>query len=258
MPRNTLDGNDLTSERVDPPILPHVTRRQKYFPSIQPNFLSSTKWKLVLILPALSVALAYAYSMATVDKHTSVTSIRRYPIPKPKADITNQFKDKTYRIAARYFNKYQRLIKNKQYLTVIDYTKPSYTKRMSIINLKTHKVERYLVAHGKNSGIKIARNFSNRPNSYKSCRGLFLTGSPYYGTHGKSLHLLGLERGVNDRALDRGIVIHGAGYVNNRSIMLNGGYLGRSWGCPAVPIKEVNQIVDKIKNGSLLYIHGTS
>jgi hypothetical protein len=78
------------------------------------------------------------------------------------------------------------------------------------------------------------------------------------GTHGKSLKLLGLERGVNDRALERGIVIHGAPYVSNRSVELNGGFLGRSWGCPAVPIKEVDQIVSKIKNGSLLYIHGTS
>jgi hypothetical protein len=185
-------------------------------------------------------------------------AMRFFPVPKPPVSNPNLFNDKAYRMAVFYFNKYQQRINNKRYLTVIDYTKPSYTKRMSIIDLQTHRIERHLVAHGKNSGNFYAIDFSNRLNSYKSCKGLFVTGNTYLGSHGKSLLLLGLERGVNDNALERGIVIHGADYVSNRSVVLNGGFLGRSWGCPAVPLKEIDQIVDKIRNGSLLYIHGTS
>jgi hypothetical protein len=207
------------------------------------------------------MAIIYAYSVGIFEESSHI-SIRRYPIPKselakPNSSL-NQFNNKLYNRAAHYFNKYNKMIRNKKYMTVIDYTKPSYTKRMYIIDLQTRKVESHLVAHGKNSGYRYANDFSNRFNSYKSSKGLFLTGTTYFGTHGRSLKLLGLERGVNDKALDRGIVIHGADYVSSRSVILNGGYLGRSWGCPAVPLKEVDQIVDKIRNGSLLYIYSTS
>jgi hypothetical protein len=257
MLRNDMYREQVVGESIDLPTQVDANRRQKYFPFTRSAFLSPSKWKYALIISAISLVLIYASPVMTF-RESSQPSIRRYPIPKPALANPNQFNDKTYRIATHYFNKYQRIIRNKRYMTVIDYTKPSSAKRMSIIDLKTHQVERHLVAHGKNSGVGYANDFSNRLNSYKSCRGLFLTGSAYFGTHGKSLHLLGLERGVNDHALDRGIVIHGANYVNSRSVMLNGGFLGRSWGCPAVPIKEVDQIVDKIRNGSLLYIHGTS
>lgn len=257
MLRDDMYREQVLDESIDLPTRVDAKRRQRCFPFTRSDFLSLGKSKYSLIISAIFMVLVYANPVMTF-RESSPASIRRYPIPKPALANPNHFKEKTYRIATHYFNKYQRIIKNKRYLTVIDYTKPSSTKRMSIIDLKTHRVERHLVAHGKNSGVGYANDFSNRMNSFKSCKGLFLTGSSYFGTHGKSLHLLGLERGVNDHALDRGIVIHGANYVNSRSVSLNGGLLGRSWGCPAVPLKEVDQIVDKIRNGSLLYIHGTS
>jgi len=107
--------------------------------------------------------------------------------------------------------------------------------------MKTGRVEKFLVSHGKNSGWAYATAFSNRPKSLQSCRGFFITGRKYSGKHGTALQLYGLEKGVNDNALRRGIVMHGANYVSARSVMLNRGRLGRSLGCPAIPIQVVNR-----------------
>ena len=155
-----------------------------------------------------------------------------------------------------YFYDLQEEIKNKEYLTVIDFTKPSYVKRMYIFNLKTGEVDRFLVAHGENTGYIYATEFSNETGSHKSSRGFFITGEEYNGKHGRSLRLHGREEGINDNAFRRDIVIHGADWVSYKAVFLNGGRLGRSWGCPAVPLPDVAEIVSKLKGGSLLYIYG--
>ncbi len=170
----------------------------------------------------------------------------------------DMFNSRAYRRAMRYYQANGWKIKNRRYLTIIDYTRPSYARRMYVINLKTGDMERHYVAHGKNSGRIMATHFSNEINSLKSSKGFFLTGEEYSGKHGRSLRLVGLEKDINDNAMERGIVLHGAPYVNVRSIMLNGGRLGLSWGCPAVSKKDIHPIVDKIKDGSLLYIHTKS
>jgi hypothetical protein len=154
-----------------------------------------------------------------------------------------------------HLRSYRQTIKNKRYLTIIDYSKPSNVKRMYLMDMKTGKVEKFLVSHGKNSGWAYATAFSNRPESLQSCRGFFITGRKYSGKHGTALQLYGLEKGVNDNALRRGIVMHGADYVSSRSVMLNGGRLGRSLGCPAIPIQVADSVINRIKGGSLVYIH---
>ncbi len=154
-----------------------------------------------------------------------------------------------------HFRSYRRAIRNRRYLTVIDYSKPSHVKRMLVIDMKRGKVERFLVSHGKNSGWAYATTFSNRLESCQSSRGFFITGKEYYGKHGIALQLHGLEKGVNDNALRRGIVMHGANYVSARSVMLNGGRLGRSLGCPAIPAEVAKSVINRIKGGSLVYIH---
>ena len=107
----------------------------------------------------------------------------------------------------------------------------------------------------RSSGFIFARDFSNEINSHKSCRGFFLTGEPFIGENGLSLRLRGLQEWVNDNALVRDIVIHGADYVSWLSIAENFGRLGRSLGCPAVPRENIDEIVGRLKNGALLYIH---
>jgi hypothetical protein len=167
----------------------------------------------------------------------------------------NRPSTEAYEEALLYFKTHALEIRNKEYLTLIDFTKPSYAKRMHIFSLETGEVERYLVAHGENSGFTYARDFSNEIGSRKSCGGFFITGERYDGKHGPSLRLHGKEKGINDNAFRRDIVIHGADWVSYSAVLENGGRLGRSWGCPAVPASEVEEIVEKIKDGSLLYIY---
>ncbi|MHC1728154.1 MAG: murein L,D-transpeptidase catalytic domain family protein [Syntrophobacteraceae bacterium] len=155
---------------------------------------------------------------------------------------------------------YWHAIRNTRYLTIIDYSKPSNVKRMYLIDMETGRVERFLVSHGRNSGWAYATEFSNQPESFQSSRGFFVTGRKYLGKHGTALQLHGLEKGTNDNALRRGIVMHGSNYVSMRSVMLNGGRLGRSLGCPAIPAEAAESVINRIKGGSLIYIHagGTS
>lgn len=144
---------------------------------------------------------------------------------------------------------------NKKLLSIIDYSKPSTEKRFFIIDVENRKLLYItLVAHGKKSGYVNATKFSNKYGSHKSSLGFFRTGYSYFGKRGYSLLLEGLEKGINDNARLRGIVIHGANYVDERFVNGNG-VIGRSWGCPAVSKKLSKEIINLLKGGSLLYIY---
>src|SRR5262245_3236497 len=141
-------------------------------------------------------------------------------------------------------------------LTVIDYTRPSTEPRLWVLDLGAGRVlYRELVAHGKASGDNTTRAFSNAPGSLMSSVGLFLTDVSYVGRNGYSLRLRGLEAGVNDRAYERAIVIHGATYVSQVAAVRLG-RLGRSWGCPAVRADIARPLIDLIKGGTVLYAYG--
>lgn len=140
-------------------------------------------------------------------------------------------------------------------ISIVDFSLPSSKKRMFVIDLNENRVLfNTYVAHGVNSGKEYANEFSNNPSSYKSSLGFYETLSTYSGGHGYSLRLEGLEEGINDNANRRAIVIHAAAYVNE-SVAKTQGYIGRSWGCPALPEKLYKPIIDKIKNGSCLFIY---
>jgi hypothetical protein len=144
----------------------------------------------------------------------------------------------------------------KNILSIIDYSKPSTEIRFFVIDIELKKlIYRCLVAHGKNSGENYAKAFSNYPESLKSSLGFFLTAETYSGNHGYAMKLDGLEKNINDNARVREIVIHGADYVSNEFIKKYG-MLGRSWGCPALPIDISKEIIDKISGGSCLFIYG--
>lgn len=146
-------------------------------------------------------------------------------------------------------------LNNPQFLTIADFSKPSSEKRLFVINMeKMELVFQSLVAHGRNSGKLMAEKFSNKLESYQSSLGFFITGNIYKGKHGISLQLEGIETGINDKAKQRAIVIHGADYVNEELIKKQG-YIGRSLGCPAVPPNQVKDIIQTIKGSSLFYIH---
>lgn len=144
---------------------------------------------------------------------------------------------------------------HRQILTLIDFTKPSNQPRMAVVDMDNGVVlYKSLVAHGRNSGEVYATSFSNRDGSYQSSLGFYLTGGTYNGSNGYSLKLIGLEKGFNDRALDRAIVIHGATYCDP-SVVSKGARLGRSLGCPALPPQVSKPIINAIKDGSVLFIY---
>jgi hypothetical protein len=140
------------------------------------------------------------------------------------------------------------------YLTICDFSQSSKQKRLYIIDVANNElVTHTYVAHGKNSGGEYATSFSNRPESLQSSLGFYVTANTYIGEHGLSLRIQGVEPGFNDKALERTIVIHGAAYVDAARVKA-GMYMGRSWGCPAVPQKESQRIITTIKNGTCLFI----
>lgn len=140
-------------------------------------------------------------------------------------------------------------------LTVIDYSLPSTQRRLWVFDLEKKKVLFYeLVAHGVNTGENLATEFSNIEGSRQSSLGLFLTDRTYVGRNGYSLKLHGLELGINDLALERTIVMHGAWYVSE-AFHREHGRLGRSWGCPAVTREIAQPLIDTIKDGSLVFVY---
>ena len=143
-------------------------------------------------------------------------------------------------------------------LTLVDFSLSSNKKRMWVIDLATNTIlYQSLVAHGRNTGNEFAKAFSNREQSYQSSPGFYVTGEIYTGKHGLSLKLDGMERGVNDNARSRAIVVHGADYVSE-SFIRNNSRLGRSQGCPAVPVELAKPIISTIKDKSVLYIYHPS
>ena len=142
-------------------------------------------------------------------------------------------------------------------LTVIDFNRPSVDERLFVIDVNRGLLlYSALVAHGSGSGENYAQSFSNASGSHQSSLGFYTTGDTYDGKNGCSLKLIGMERGINDNAESRSIVIHGADYVSYDYIRKHG-RLGRSQGCPALSFESLPQVVDLIKGGSCLFIsHG--
>ena len=140
-------------------------------------------------------------------------------------------------------------------LTVIDYTRSSRERRLWVLDLARDSVlEQALVAHGRRTGDDRAERFSNRPGSFESSLGTFVTGESYSGKNGYSLRLRGLDPGLNDNAEARAIVMHGAWYAT-RDFIARVGRLGRSEGCPALDPAVARRVIDRIKGGSVVFAY---
>lgn len=143
----------------------------------------------------------------------------------------------------------------KDMLTIVDFSKPSNEERMFIIDLCKNKIiYRTLVAHGVNSGGLYARNFSNEENSHQSSLGFYITTTTYSGKYDLALRINGLES-TNSKANSRGVVIHAAKYATYEFLEQNGCTLGRSYGCPALPYDNFEQVVEWIKGGTCFFIY---
>lgn len=168
-------------------------------------------------------------------------------------------KQNVFSTAMQGFNKLvsRGTLANDKVITIADFSQPSTQKRLYVVDLQNKKVLfNTLVAHGKNTGALYAKSFSNDGSSLKSSPGFYVTGDTYTGHNGYSLRLNGLEKNINDNALSREVVMHGANYVAP-SFANAMGFIGRSWGCPAVPMSQHKAIINTIKDGSCLFIYTT-
>lgn len=192
------------------------------------------------------------------------------PAPRPLATVKSAYDSlqlnlaglskQAFDLARKGFDKLvaEGRVVNDSIVSIVDFSLPSTSKRLYILDLRNYKVLfNTFVAHGRNTGREWATNFSNQMSSYKSSPGFYLTAQTYQGNNGYSLKLLGLEKGINDNAFNRAIVMHGADYVS-ASFANSHGYLGRSEGCPAIPAPLSRPIINTIKNGSCLFIYHPS
>ena len=197
-------------------------------------------------------------NIATVIKPTTETKIEQvyHSIEKTTSDFP-KIESFSQALEGFYGLKSKGKV-TKDILTIIDFSLSSTTKRLWVIDLSTNTVLLHtLVSHGINSGLEYANSFSNHGNSFKSSLGLYVTGETYLGKNGLSLKLDGVEKGVNDHARDRGVVVHGA-YYANPNILWTQNYLGRSQGCPAIPEKLNAKLISIIKDKSCLFIYHPS
>jgi hypothetical protein len=142
-------------------------------------------------------------------------------------------------------------------LSVVDFSQRSDKKRLYIIDVDNYKVLiNTYVAHGKNTGLQYAEKFSNKHESLQSSLGFYVTKGTYFGKHGLSLRLAGLEKEINDNAESRAVVVHGAAYIGAHR--LNAPYMGRSFGCPAVPQELASEVINIIKDGTTMFIYHPS
>jgi L,D-transpeptidase-like protein len=147
------------------------------------------------------------------------------------------------------------VVRKDDIITIVDFSQPSTQKRLYVVDLDNKQILfNTLVAHGRNSGGLWAKSFSNKASSLKSSPGFYLTEDTYLGDNGYSLRLDGLEKNINDNAHSRAIVMHGAPYVDPSAVK-SLGFLGRSWGCPAVPESQHKAIINAIKGGTCLFIY---
>jgi hypothetical protein len=146
-------------------------------------------------------------------------------------------------------------LSGKSLLTIIDFQLSSTKKRMWVIDIaKQEVVYNTVVSHGRNSGNEFAENFSNVNESNMSSYGFYVTGSTYTGKHGLSLYLDGMDQGYNHNARNRAIVMHSAEYANP-DIIKTTGRLGRSLGCPAIPVANHKEIITTLADKTCLFIY---
>jgi|TARA_R110002126_G_scaffold291802_1_gene459105 hypothetical protein len=163
---------------------------------------------------------------------------------------------KVLKLALTAYEKAQQYgLAKKQILTVIDYSLPSSKQRLWVFDVRKEKLLYHMhVAHGKNSGQTVPTHFSNQMSSKETSLGAFVTKGTYIGSNGYSLNLQGLEKGFNDNAYERRVVVHGAPYVEPGYIK-SVGRAGRSWGCPAIAASLAKPLINTIKDGSVVFAY---
>lgn len=206
---------------------------------------------LLLIVLSLITLIAKDNTTSTLKENESI-QLSKYRQLYEELKLENEVCFVGFCQAMKGFDKIE---VKKNILTFIDFSKASTEERFYVIDIEQKKIlYKSVVAHGKNSGGNYTTSFSNKKGSNQSSLGFFLTDKTYQGRNGLSLVLKGLEKGINDNAQTRAVVIHGADYANPK-MAKSAGRLGRSFGCPALPQELTKPIIEAIKDGSLIYAY---
>ncbi|WP_440644930.1 murein L,D-transpeptidase catalytic domain family protein [Chitinophaga sp. 22620] len=218
------------------------------------------------VLPFLALTSLFSLKVSSVGKKNSgvIAPVAVAPVVSASAALYENLSLDSLGLSREAYEYaivgYDRLLKegklrNDDILSIVDFSLPSTQKRLFVIDMASGKLLfNSLVSHGRNSGKNMATDFSNSPESFKSSLGFYVTGNTYRGQHGYSLRLEGEEEGINNNAMERGIVMHAADYVNE-TLGRRQGYIGRSLGCPAVPVGLHKKIISKIQNGTCLFMY---
>lgn len=229
---------------------------------------------LVFTLPAISWVSIKKSQLQFFNSSSDTASVITNSTSYSNTELFDQYVDSAYKNAdlsaagldaavfrkalVGYFNftKTNLLSAERKIITIIDFSKKSTQKRLWIVDLAKNKLLfNTLVAHGQGSGDDMATSFSNLENSHQSSLGFYITSETYFGKHGFSMKLEGMDKGFNTNARDRAVVVHGANYVS-QSFINQHGRLGRSHGCPALPVELTNTIINTIKGQTCLFING--
>lgn len=216
---------------------------------------------LLFILIHIPFGFAKSHTEAKVEKiasvkNTGINNVSNTVLYDSMKLYNLGLSEEAFDYAMKGFNYLRSIgkLNNDNILSIVDFSLPSSKKRLFVIDVENFKVLfNTYVAHGRNSGKEYANQFSNLPESFKSSLGFYITKGTYNGEHGFSLQLEGEEKGINDNALSRSIVVHCADYVNER-LAKTQGYIGRSLGCPALPKQYSTPIIQTIKNGSCFFM----
>ncbi|MBI1343590.1 MAG: hypothetical protein GC171_11705 [Terrimonas sp.] len=234
--------------------------------SISKLFTLSAFSLLFIVLPNLQAGSRPVFDNSPVSKVTSLNRIDDHIIEK--ADLLYDslnlggmgLSQEAFEYAYKgymYLVK-KGLIEKTGIITICDFSQSSRKKRLYLVDIESREVlMNTYVAHGRNSGGEFANSFSNNPRSHKSSLGFYITSNTYNGGHGLSLRIKGVEKGINDRASQRNIVVHGSDYVGENYLQ-TGNFMGRSFGCPAVPQQKTKELIELIKDGTCFFIYHPS
>lgn len=223
--------------------------------------LSLVHYTIAFASPAARVSPAV---ISNISVPAGEDSLERSPFAEPMKSVYDSLQLETEGLSRQAYEyalkgwaklKAQGKLANTSVLAIVDFSRPSSEKRLFVIDLDNYEILHHTwVAHGRNSGKEMVTSFSNRLSSFQSSPGFYVTGQTYMGSNGYSLKLQGMEYGINDKAMRRAIVMHGADYVNP-SYIESQGYIGRSLGCPAVPVEEAREIINTLRDGACLFIY---
>ncbi len=232
-------------------------KMNKLFLIVASTFLLSSSFypkpnkALKSILPIKNIE---AKAKPTETNITSSTELYKSIAFDPEHQLNSDVFEKAY-LGFKNLQKAGKLDVNSHIISICDFSMSSNTKRLWVIDLNEKKVLfNSLVAHGKNTGEEYATQFSNTESSNQSSLGFYITESTYNGDNGYSLKLQGMDKGFNDAAMQRSIVMHGADYVSE-DFAAQHQRIGRSWGCPAVPRAVAESIINTIKDKTCLFIY---